>query len=482
MSVLKRFFKDTLVYGLAIVLPRLINFLLTKLHTDALPNESFSDNTYFYVYAALFNVVLTYGMETSFFRFFNKFEDKKAVLSTAFTLLLLSTSIIGLTMYLCSSELALFLGITELNFKILVAITVLETLIVIPFAYLRVTGRPIRFAIIKFLNVGIIVVLNVLLLSDSMGSEYLQSLFPVSSKVTYIFLAILIASVFVLLSMFPFMFKARLIIKKQIAIAMLNYGWPIMVAGVAFVINENFDKIYLHNYDKYLNGAYSACYKIAVFMTLFITAFKMGAEPFFFNHAKSENAKENYAKILKYFTIAGSIGLLVVCVYIDVIKSLIISNDSYLIAIDIVPFILLANLCLGIYHNLSIWYKLTDKTKYGMYISLTGAFITIILNIYFIPIFDYMACAYATLCAYGSMMSISYLLGRRHYKVPYDIKRIGFYILSSSLFAFLAFYIFDKNIWVGSGFLFLFLTLIYYLEKQDLQQLLNRKHDNKNYK
>ncbi len=475
MSVLQRFFKDTLIYGLAIVLPRVINFLLTKLYTDALPNESFSDNTYFYVYAALFNVVLTYGVETSFFRFFNKYEDKKTVLSTAFTMLLITTSVIGMLLFFNSVYVSSFLGLTNLNFQLLVCITVLETLIVVPFAYLRVIGKPVRFAVIKFLNVGIIVMLNLLLLSESIRSEYLRSLFNVSSDVTYIFIANLVASMVVFMFMIPYMLKAKLHINKTISVDMLKYGFPIMIAGVAFVINENFDKGFLHQIDKHINGAYSACYKIAVFMMLFIKAFKMGAEPFFFNHAKDKNAKENYAKIMKYFTIVGSIGLLTICVYIDAIKAVIISDDSYLIALEIVPIILLANLCLGIYHNLSIWYKLTDKTKYGMYISVLGAIVTIVINFSLAPKYGFIVCAYATLCAYAIMMIVSYFLGKKYYPVPYDVKRILLYVGVSMLFSIISFYKFDHNIWIGTTLLLVFLSLVYYREKHELKRLIKTK-------
>lgn len=475
MSVLQRFFKDTIIYGLAIVLPRLINFLLTRLYTDVLPNESFSTNTVFYVYAAFFNVVFTYGMETAFFRFFSKYEQKDKVLSTALITVTASTCLVGIGLFLCDNQLANLMSIDLLSYRILISITLLETLIVIPFAYLRVTGRPMRFAIIKLTNVFIIVGLNILFLSKEFQSETLRNLFNVNHEVIYIFIANLIASICILLVMLPYFFKTKFQFDVSILKELLHYGWPIMVAGVAFVINENFDKWFLDDQDKFVNGAYSACYKIAVFMTLFVTAFKMGAEPFFFNHAKSENAKENYATILKYFTIVGAIGLLIITVYIDVIKELIIKNDSYLLALDIVPVILLANLCLGIYHNLSIWYKLTDKTRYGMYISIFGAVITISIILAFTPTYGFIACAYATLCAYGSMMLVSYVLGRQHYPVPYEIKRIGLYLGLASVFSFLAFYQFDRNIYIGTLFLIVFLGLVLFLERAELKRLLKQK-------
>ncbi|MDO5978808.1 lipopolysaccharide biosynthesis protein [Flavivirga spongiicola] len=475
MGILKTFFKDTIIYGLAIVLPRLINFLLVRLHTDVLPNEAYSENTEFYIVAAFFNVILTYGMETSFFRFFSKNKEKERVLSTAIISIVCSTIILGVALFIFREPISQALHINTNFYNLLVSITLIDTLIVIPFAYLRVTGRPIRFASIKLINVFIIVVLNILFLSATYGSESLQNLFKVDDKVAYIFIANLIASIAVLLFVLPYFFKSKLQFDLKVLKQLLNYGWPIMIAGLAFVINENLDKWLLPRYEgEYVNGAYSACYKLAVFMTLFIQAFRMGAEPFFFNHSKEENAKETYATILKYFTIVGALGLLIVTAFIDWLQPIFIKKESYLIALDIVPIVLLANLCLGIYHNLSVWYKLTDKTRYGMYISIIGAIMTIVFNVVCIPILGFMACAYATLLAYGMMMLLSYLIGKKHYKVPYAIGRIGFYLGFSSLLSFLSFYLFERNILIGTVFLCLFLATIVLLERSQIKQLLKR--------
>lgn len=475
MSVLQKFFKDTVIYGLAIVLPRLINFLLVRLHTDVLPNEGYSENTEFYIVAAFFNVVLTYGLETSFFRFFSKQEEKDKVLSTSLISILTTTFVFGIALFVFSDAISQTLRINTDFYNLLVSITLIDTLVVIPFAYLRVTGRPIKFAALKLINVLIIVVLNVLFLSVTYGSETLRNLFSVSNPVEYIFIANLAASGFVLLMVLPYMFKTKFIFDKSIFKQLIKYGLPIMVAGLAFVVNENLDKWLLPEMEnEYINGAYSACYKLAVFMTLFIQAFRMGAEPFFFNHSDKANAKETYATILKYFTIVGTLGLIIVTVYIDVLRPLFIEKESYLLALDIVPIVLLANLCLGIYHNLSIWYKLTDKTRYGMYISLIGAVITIGFNVVFIPKLGFMACAYATLLAYGLMMLISFGLGRKHYPVPYDFKRIAMYLLGGTLISFLTYYQFDRDILIGTVFLCVFVLAVVLLEKKDLKQILKK--------
>ena len=475
MSVLQKFFKDTVIYGLAIVLPRLINFLLVRLHTDVLPNEGYSENTEFYIIAAFFNVVLTYGLETSFFRFFSKQQEKDKVLSTSLISIITTTFVFGIVLFVFRDAISKTLRINTDFYNLLVSITLIDTMVVIPFAYLRVTGRPIKFALLKLINVLIIVVLNILLLSITYGSESLRGLFNVSNPVEYIFIANLIASGFILLMVLPYMFKTKFIFDTSIFKQLINYGLPIMVAGLAFVINENLDKWLLPSYEgEYINGAYSACYKLAVFMTLFIQAFRMGAEPFFFNHSDKANAKETYATILKYFTIVGTLGLIIVTVYIDVLRPIFIKKESYLLALDIVPIVLLANLCLGIYHNLSIWYKLTDKTRYGMYISLIGAVITIGFNVVFIPKLGFMACAYATLLAYGLMMLISLGLGRMHYPVPYDFKRIAMYLLGGTLISFLSYYQFDRDILIGTVFLCAFVIAVVLLEKKDLKRILKK--------
>lgn len=209
-------------------------------------------------------------------------------------------------------------------------------------------------------------------------------------------------------------------------------------------------------------------------MTLFATAFRLGIEPFFFNHAKEDNAKTTYATITKYFSIFGSVILLVVIVYIDVFKEILIADPEYWVALSIVPIILLANLCLGIYHNLSVWYKVTDMTRFGAYISIVGALLTLVLNYVLIPVISYMGSAIATLAAYGTMMLLSYFFGKKYYPVPYDLKKIGRYLLLSVAFSAIAFYGFDRNLAIGTALLLVFLLLVFLSEKKDLKRIVNK--------
>ncbi|MBJ6368195.1 oligosaccharide flippase family protein [Snuella sedimenti] len=474
MSTLKTFFKDTIIYGLATVLPRLMNFVLVPLHTDTLGTASYSDNTTFYVYAAFFNVLLTYGMETAFFRFFSKSEEKSKVFSTALISLMVTTIFFLIVVLSFSVELAELVNLKESYFNLLIGVLVLDAIVVIPFAYLRATGKPIKFTAIKLSNIFIYVLLNFFFLWAIPKFAIKASYYDGDDLVKYIFVANFAASVVTFLMLTPYFFKVKLQFSKVIFKQLLNYGLPIMVAGLAYVINENFDKWLLPTVlGKDINGAYSGCYKIAVFMTIFIQAFRLGAEPFFFNHAKEKNAKETYAIIMKYFVILGSFMLVFIIAYLDIFKSLIVRDESYWVAINIVPIVLFANLCLGIYFNLAIWYKLTDKTRYGMYLSLVGAIITILFNVIMIEKIGFIAAAWATLLAYGTMMVLSYYLGQKHYEVPYNLKSIVSYLVLAIILSVLALNT-NANYYINTALLLVFLAIIYVLEKNELKRLLTR--------
>lgn len=480
MGTLKRFFQDTIIYGFATVLPRLMNFILVGLHTAALSTSSYSDNTTFYVWAAFFNVVLTYGMETSFFRFFSHSKDKDRVFSTAFIALTLSTVLFLLGVFIFQD---FFINLVDLPvdyFYILFGILIMDTLVVVPFAYLRASNRPIKFAAIKIINIVIVVLLNFYFLwfareFPSYTPQIILDNYTAADKVKYIFIANLAASAITFLILLPYFFKTKIDFSIKLFKQMWKYGWPVMVAGIAFVINENLDKLLLKDMlSESVMGAYAGCYKLAVFMTIFVQAFKMGAEPFFFNHAHQENARQTYAQILTYFVIFGCLIMVVLISFIDVFKELLIRNEDYWITISIVPIILLANLFLGIYHNLSIWYKLTDKTRMGMYISIFGAIITIVFNYALIPIIGFIAAAWATLAAYGCMMVISYFLGKKYYPVPYNLKKVSFYLLISIGISAISFIYFRENYLAGAAFVTLFLLIIALSERKDLNQILKK--------
>src|SRR5690606_30990537 len=327
-----------------------MNFILVPLHTEKLATSSYSDNTTFYIYAAFFNVLLTYGMETAFFRYFNQSTEKNRVFSTTLISLTVSSVLFFGVVVGFNEPLAHLVNLDQTYFNLLIGVLALDVLVVAPFAYLRATGRPIKFTAIKLSNITVYVVLNFFFLwaIPKFGIQYPG--YDENNLIQYIFIANLIASLSTLLLLSPYFFKTKLVFSTVIFKQLLKYGWPIMVAGLAYVVNENFDKWLLPEMlGKSINGAYSGCYKIAVFMTIFIQAFRLGAEPFFFNHAKELNAKETYARIMKYFVICGCCMFVFTVAYLDVFKELIVRDEAYWIAIDIVPIVLLANLCLGIY-------------------------------------------------------------------------------------------------------------------------------------
>jgi O-antigen/teichoic acid export membrane protein len=479
LGTLKRFFQDTIIYGFATVLPRLMNFILVPLHTHALGTAGYSINTTFYVWATFFNVVLTYGMETAFFRFFSHSKEKSKVFSTAFISLTVTTVLFFLVVFTFRERITALVDLQPVYFNYLLGILALDTLVVVPFAYLRAQGRPLKFALVKIINIGVVVLLNFYFLwfvaeFPSLSPDIVLANYTEADIVGYIFLANLAASAVTFLILLPYFFNTKIEYSFGIFKQMWKYGWPVMVAGLAFVVNENLDKLLLKDMiSPEVMGAYAGCYKLAVFMMIFVQAFRMGAEPFFFNHAKQENARQTYATILQYFVIAGSLILVVLVVYIDLFKRLIIRDEDYWITISIVPVILLANLFFGIYHNLSVWYKLTDKTRIGMYISIIGAIITIVFNLVFIPIIGFMAAAWATLAAYGSMMLISYFLGKKYYPVPYNLKKIGLYLLISIVISAISFIFFREDYVAGTAFVILFLASIIFLEKNELRRLMS---------
>ena len=489
MSVLKTVYKQTFIYGLATVVPRMLSFLLVRLHTDKSVLENvadYGDVSIIFAYFVLFNVILAYGMETAFFRFFNKEPSKAKVLSTA-TISIIASSIGFLGLGLLFQQQIADLTHIHVNYITLVVWTLfLDALVIIPFAYLRAQGKPIKYTAVKLTNVVVNLALNIFLLvylkALSADNSIWDSIYIANFEVSYIFIANLVASAVTLLILLPFYFKINYKIDTVLWKKMLRYALPVLVSGVAFSVNETFDRVLLErllpeSIAKTSVGMYSACYKLALFMMLFATAYRLGIEPFFFSQSKTKDATKNYAKILEFFVICGALILLIVVVFVDVLKLILIPNEAYWEAMKVVPILLLAYLFLGIYHNLSVWYKITDRTKFGAYISVIGAGITLLVNLMFITSFNYMASAMATLAAYFSMMLLSYYFGRKHYPIPYNIKKIGLYLALSISLSALSFYQFRAQYLIGSALIGLLLLIIWQNEKTTIKQFLKPSHD-----
>lgn len=463
----------------------MLSFLLVRLYTGILPTAEYGEVSIVLSWMVFFNVILSYGMETAFFRFYNSETDKQNVVATSTITLFWSSIIFLFGALIFRNDLANFANIDVQYITYSIWILVLDALVIVPFSKLRANQRPMMYAAIKIGNVIVNLALNVFFLlflpqiADENPNSFLGNLYIENYEIAYIFVSNLVASLITFAVLSPNYLYLNRKFDKLLWKKMMHYGLPILVAGLAFAINEHFDKILLghllpENIAKSEVGAYSACYKLGLFMVLFATAFRLGIEPFFFSHSGNENATQTYAVITKYFVIMGSLILLGVIVFADVLKVLLLDDKSYWEAMKVVPLIILANFCLGIYNNLSVWYKLTDKTKIGAYISIIGALLTLILNYILIPKYSYYGSAIATIVAYGSMMMISFFLGNKYYPIPYDMNKIGSYLGLSILFSIISFYGFRENYFVGIPLLIGFMYYIYHNEKETIANILKR--------
>jgi O-antigen/teichoic acid export membrane protein len=486
LGLYKSLFKQTAIYGLATVLPRMLSFLLVRLYTGILPTGEYGEVSIVLSWMVFFNVVLSYGMETAFFRFYNSETDKENVIATSTISIFWSSIIFLFGALIFRGTLASLANVEVQYITYAIWILVLDALVIVPFSKLRANQRPMLYAIIKIGNVAVNLLLNLFFLlwlpkiAASNPNSFIGNLYVENYEIGYIFVSNLAASLLTLLVLSPNYLSLTRKFDKALWKKMMQYGLPILVAGIAFAVNEHFDKILLgywlpENVAKSEVGAYSACYKLGLFMVLFATAFRLGIEPFFFSHSNHEKAPQTYAMITKYFVIFGSLILLGVIVFADVLKFLLLHDKSYWEAMKVVPLIILANFFLGIYNNLSVWYKLTDRTKMGAYISIVGAVLTLVLNYLLIPKFSYYGSAIATIAAYGSMMFISYVMGNKYYPIPYDMEKIGGYLGLSILFSAISFYGFRENYFVGIPLLLLFMYFVFHNEKATILSIIKRK-------
>ncbi|WP_159022054.1 lipopolysaccharide biosynthesis protein [Formosa sp. L2A11] len=486
MSTLQRLFKQTFIYGLATVLPRMLNFFLVPLYTSPGVLNSVAEYgtvSVIFSWFVIFNVILAYGMETAFFRFFNKEKDQDVVVGTSTISLAISSFVFFGLALIFQNQIAYITEIKVEYIKLVIWILLLDALVIIPFAWLRANEKSMTYAIIKIVNVVINLGLNLFFLLGLKDWSYhlgfLDTICKEDYQINYIFIANLVASAVTLLLLLSFYIKVKYQFNASLWKRMMRYAFPVLISGIAFSVNETFDRILLskilpENIADTQVGMYSACYKLALFMTLFATAYRLGIEPFFFSHANTKNPQKSYAKILEFFVTIGSLILLGVIVFADLLKVIVIQSEDYWQAMSVVPIILLAYLFLGMYHNLSVWYKITDRTKFGAYISIFGAIVTLVLNFWLIPIISYVGSAIATLAAYSSMVMLSYYFGRKYYPIPYNIKKISAYISISVTFSIISFYFFRENYVVGIGLLSVFMLIIYKFEKEDIQSLLKR--------
>jgi O-antigen/teichoic acid export membrane protein len=492
LSALKKLAGETVIYGVPSIIGRFLNWWLTPLYAWMFLPDEFGILSNILAYVAFLQVILTYGMETSYFRFAGRETNHEKVFTTTLVSLAITSIVFILLVLGFSSNISRWISYEgHQNYIIWMGITVaFDALSSIPFAKLRLESRPVKFAIIKTVNIVLSIVLNIFWIYlcpkilQANPNSVIQYIYDPKIGIGYAFLAYLVASAITFLIFLPEFKLKKINFDWNILIKMLKYGWPILVIGIAGMVNLNIDKILL---PKLLNGTtnpifelgvYSASGKLAILMALFIQAFRFSFEPFLFSHYKNEDSKKVYAVIMKYFVILGLIIFLGVMFYMDILKFFIGPSESgFHGGIKVVPWLLMGNLLLGVFYTQSLWYKLTDQTHFGARFAIIGAIITIVLNICLIPYFGFMACGYTFFVASLVMTVSSYIVGQKYFPVKYDLKRIGFYLLISVVLFLIETNIVIDNKVLKMSFntilLMVFFVLIWSKEKADLRGLFN---------
>jgi O-antigen/teichoic acid export membrane protein len=451
MNPLKRLAGQTAVYGLPSILGRILGYLLVPLYTRVFWPGDYGTVNVFYAYASFLMVILTYGMETAFFRFNEAEENKEKVFSAGMISLVVSSLVFLFVTSVFAQPVARWIDYPDHKEYVIwfAWMLSLDALSAIPFARLRSQNKARRFATIKFINIFINIGLNLFFLllcpylvnhlKEGPVTKILHLVYRSDWRIEYIFISNLIASAATLILLIPQYSGLRWQIDKKLWRRMIIYAFPLLFAGMAGMVNETFDRLLLRyllpeNIASYQVGIYSACYKISILMTIFIQAYKYAAEPFFFAQAKEKDAKMVYAKIMDYFIITVSLIFLATMLYLNDFIMRVLVGKHYWEGKGVIPILMMANLFLGVYYNLSIWYKLTSKTLWGAWLSVIGAVITLSLNFWWIPlspdhlIYGYLGSAWATFICYGAMMVLSYLIGQKYFPVPYNLMKFFGYL------------------------------------------------------
>ena len=445
MSGMKSLAKDTAIYGLSSILGRFLNWCFVFLYINVLKTTAeYGIVTNLYAYMALLLILLTYGMETGFFRFANDREEKDPlkVYTTGLISLATSSTLFFVAVWVFRAPLAGILGYPEHTDYVwmMALIIAMDAFSALPFAYLRYQKRPVRFAVIKLLSIFLNIVFNLffILLCPwlyKIHPEWISWFFNPDFLVGYILVSNVISSGAILLVLVPEIFGIHYRFDARVLKRMLRYSFPLLILGIAGIMNQTFDKMF---YPVLASGRpdamselgiYGAVYKIAIVMVMFTQAFRFAYEPFIFskNREKGEGNKQAYSDAMKYFIIFGLLIFLGVMFYLDIVKYFM--PPAYYVGLAVVPIVMLADLFFGIFFNLSLWYKLTDRTQWGAWFSLFGFVITAMMNIAFVPRFGYMACAWAAFVCYLCMMVASYFIGQRIYPIRYDLRSAFVYTL-----------------------------------------------------
>ena len=480
MNPFKKLLGQTAVYGLSSIIGRLLNYLLVPLYTYVFAHPSdYGDVSLLYAWVAFLVVLLTFGMETTFFRFLHLKEDKDLVFGNSFLTLIILNSFFFVAIVFFNQDVADLLLFHEHNeYIVLMSLIVcIDSISSLPLAKLRAEEKALKFATIQFTSIGINILLNLVFMLGFFNKERPEE------GVLFILIANLAASLVKPLFLYRDFLHIPYKFDFQLAREMLKYAFPLLFAGFAGIINETIDRILLERilFDsgktlteaKTEVGIYSAVYKLAMLVAIFLQAYRYAAEPFFFAQTKNTDRNKVYIKTMNYFVAAVCFVFLLVSLNIDIFKHF-IRNESYWAGLGVVPILLLANVFLGIYYNQSIWYKLSGQTKFGAYISIGGALLTIGINVLFIPEYGYWACAWATLIVYAAQMLASYLLGQRFYPIKYNLRKFALY-LGLSLLIFWFSTLLDignasLKFAVHNGMILFFLAVVWSLDFRNLKK------------
>ena len=439
----KSLIKDTAIYGVSSIVGRFLNWCLVPLYTITFAAAEYGVVTYVYSIVALALIILTYGMETGFFRFANheRWKDPMQVYSTSLISLAVSSTVFVVLVlaFLRPIATAMECGPHPEYIAMMAVCVALDAFTAIPFSYLRYRKRPVRFATLKLVNIGLNIGLNLFFilgcpaLMHTGAAGFISSFYRPDFGIGYIFLSNLIASAVTLLTLIPELHGFRWQFVPRLWREMMAYSLPLLVLGVAGIMNQTIDKILFpllvsdHTEAMYELGIYGANYKIAIVMVMFIQAFRFAYEPFFFSQSKEkgEDRYEAYRQAMKYFVLFALFIFMGVMFYLDILRYFI--APKYFSGLKVVPVIMMAELFFGIFFNLSLWYKLTDRTVWGMYFSLIGLSVTVGLNAVLVPSMGYMGCAWAAFACYGVMMVSSYFVGRAKHPIGYPVRRIAAY-------------------------------------------------------
>lgn len=494
MASIKKLASQTVWYGASSIFARFLYYLLTPYLTAKFSGTvDYGKMSLVYSLIPFLNTLILFAFETAYFRFMQRKEYKADVYDTLSTSLLMSTLAITGLMFFFREPIAGFIGLgSHPGYITLSAIIIgFDALSALPFAKLRHDNRPRKYAIIQIarilMNIAIVYFFLTICpaITKKNPNSILHFIYNSRYDVAYVLIANAAASLFAFIALSKEWLGVKLRINKILWKEAVIYALPLTIAGFAGMINETFDRVMLQRWSPLKGdaatfevGIYSACYKLSILITLFVQAFRMGAEPFFFKQSTEENAAKVYARVMKFFVLTICFMFLVVALYLDIWKTLFIRDVKMWAGLRVVPILLFANMFLGIYYNLSIWYRLSHKTTAGAYITLIGAGITLFVNFLFIPYFSYMACAWATFLCYGSMMTISYIWGQKSYPVPYAWKKLISYMVIVAIFYFIHLGI--TRIWnnealsfsIATCLLLLFGLFIYRVERKEVDNLL----------